>query len=67
MSTFELDEPATVCSTLNSYYIQHGLGPEWEIALVVRQEWRKYKAGRSISPRKVSSNDHYSACVLQNW
>ena len=27
---FELDEPATVCSTLNSYYTQHGLGPAWK-------------------------------------
>ena len=29
-STFELDEPepATVCSTLISYYIQHGVGSE---------------------------------------
>ena len=55
MSTFELDEPATVCSTLNSYYTQHGVGlsgRNFEIALAVRQEWRKYKAGRGISPRK---------------
>ena len=29
-STFELDESATVCSTLNSYYTQHGLEPEWK-------------------------------------
>ena len=50
MSTFELDEPATVCLTLNSYYTQRG----------------EYKAGRGISPRKVSSNDRYQACVLLN-
>ena len=63
-STFELDEPVTVCSTLNSQGLS---GRNFEIAQPFdRRGWQKYKAGRGISPRRVSSNDHYSACVLLN-